>query len=365
MSIHQTKDGRWFVAYRLPGSRAVKRQYFPHGPEGKLAARKWELDRLDQQQGRRAGPMAQLTFYDLTQRYLNAKPLSVNTRKNIIYCLNLHVMPKWGNAEVSQLTMAHLAELDEELSALGRSLGTRNRYRTYCKVICQWGVNNDLISANPFAKFHPDIKREGKAPDLMTESELKAIYTASPPHLQWTIEVMLNTGVRPGPTELFAIKVADIDFARNGVWVKRGKTHSKASLLPLRPEFMDKIRQLLDREPKRQYLIEYEGRPVGSLKTTWAGALKRAGITRRLRLYDLRHWYASNLLSGGADIKAASELMGHASPNTTLNTYYHLMDRQKRAALDHLSVPDLAIRAGCQSAGTDQSTNKPSDKPEG
>ena len=347
MSVHQTKDGRWFVAYRLPGDRAVKRQYFPRGQEGKIAAKKWEADRLDSGSRQPSpGPTAPITFYELSQRYLNTRPLSAGTRRSIVYCLNLRIIPKWGNVEVSRLTMTHLAELDEELAALGRSLGTRNRYRTYCKTICQWGVNNEMISVNPFAKFHPDIKREGKAPDLMTESELKAIYAAAPPHLQWAIEVMLNTGVRPGATELFAIKMADIDFARNGLWIGRRKTNSKQSLLPLRPEFMEKLRDLLNREPKREYLIEYEGRQIGTLKTAWAGALKRAGITRRLRLYDLRHWYASTLLSGGADIKAASELLGHASPNTTLSTYYHLMDRQKRAALAHLSVPCLDASEG-------------------
>jgi integrase len=345
MSIHQTPDGRWFVAYRLKGDRAVKREYFPRGPEGKVAAKKWEADWLEARSARPGpAPTDHFTFYELSQRYLNSRPLSPQNRRNILLVLNLYVIPKWGNVEVSQLTMAHLAELDAELAALGRSMSTRNRYRSYCKIICQWGVNNDMAALNPFAKYRPETKKEGKAPDLMTEEELRAIYNASPPHLQWVIEVMMNTGVRPGRTELFAIKIADVDFARGGVWIGRSKTKSKQSLLPLRPEFLDKIRAMLDNEPSRRYLVEYEGRQIGSLKTTWANTLKRAGITRRLRPYDLRHWYASTLLSGGADIKAASELMGHSSPNTTLRTYYHLMERQKREALNHLTVPDLSAK---------------------
>jgi integrase len=237
--------------------------------------------------------------------------------------------------------MAHLSELDESLVKLGRTLATRNRIRACCKTICSWGVDNDLIQVNPFSRFRPETKKEGRAPDLMTEDELKAIYAAAPEHLKWAIEVMTNTGVRPGETELFALKMADVDFAAGGVWVARSKTNSPKALLPLKPEFLAKVRALVEAEPGRTWLVEYGGRQVKSLKTAWWATLRRAGITRRLRPYDLRHWYGSSLLRGGADLKAVSELMGHSSPNLTLSTYYHLVEGQKRAALEHLQVPAL------------------------
>ena len=238
--------------------------------------------------------------------------------------------------------MSHLAELDATLTRKGRILATRNRYRAYCKAICQWGLNNDLSANNPFQRFRPEVSKEGKAPDLITEEELKAVYQSAPPHLQWTIEVMMNTGVRPGPTELFALKMSDVDQTLGGIWVTRHKTHDERALLPLRPEFLEKIQNLKDAEPQRLYLIEFEGQPIQSLKRSWHSALRRAGITRSLRLYDLRHWYASQLLSSGADLKATSQLLGHASPSTTMNTYYHLLENQKRTALGHLTVPDLS-----------------------
>lgn len=344
MSIHQTKDGRWFAAYRLKDSKDVKRKYFGRGQEGRLAAQRWEADFLTKRDQCPA-PMVEtstITFFELAQKYLTARPLAESTYRSLVYSLNLRVLPLWGNLPVAKLTMANLNEVDESLVAAGCSLATRNRYGAYCKAICQWGVNNDLISENPFLKFRPDIKRENKAPDLITEDELKAIFKSAAPHLQWAIEVMINTGVRPGKTELLALKMQDIDFEKNGIWLRRQKTHEKkASLLPLRPEFMDRLHDLADSEPSRQFLVEYKGNPMGSLKTAWGHALKRAGITRRLRLYDLRHWYASTLLSGGADIKAASELMGHSSPALTLKTYYHLVENQKRQALNHLTIPSL------------------------
>jgi len=344
MSVHQRKrDGRWFVAYRERGARAVKRKYFGLGPEARIAAKKWEAEFLATA-GRPANPspaQEAMTFSDLAQKFLDARPLTPRSRECFLSYLNTHVVPVFGDRLVSGLTMADLAAVDETMTKKGRALATRNRVRSYCKTICQWGFNNDLTAANPFRKFRPDIKREGKAPDLITEDELQAIYSAAAPHMKWAIEVMLNTGVRPGITELFSLKMSDIDFASGGIWVTRRKTDSPRALLPLRPEFLAKLRDMAKVEPTREYVIEFEGLPVKRLQTAWEAALKRAGITRRLRLYDLRHWYATTLLRSGADIKAASELMGHSSPNLTLATYYHLLEGQKREALTGLKVPNL------------------------
>ena len=343
MSVHQTTDGRWFAAYRQPGGRAVKRKYFGRGQEGKVAAKRWEAEylALAGQPIRKAPGRPDLTFAELAQKYLDARPLTPRSRENIMGYLNLHVMPLFGDQPVASLTMADLAAVDEALTKRGRAQATRNRVRSYCKTVCQWGFNNDLTAANPFARFRPDKKKEGRAPDLVTENELRSIYAAAMPHLQWTIEVMLNTGVRPGPSELFSLKMSDVDFSAGGLWVTRRKTNSPRSLLPLRPEFLARLRVMAENEPGRVWLIEYQGRPVKKLQTAWEAALRRSGIGRRLRLYDLRHWYASALLRGGADIKAASELMGHASPNLTLSTYYHILEGQKRGALDGLKVPEL------------------------
>ena len=352
MSVHQRKDGRWIVAYRQPGERAVKHKYFGRGVEGKIAAKRWEAEYLAMagQPNPKAPERPEITFAELAQKYLDSRPLAANTRKNMLYAFNSHVMPRWGDDKVSSLTMANLAVVDEALAALGRSMATRNRVRVYCRAVCQWGEDNELIQVNPFRRFRPETKKEGRAPDLITEEELAAIFAAAPEHLKWTLEVMMNTGVRPGPSELFSFKMADVDFKAEGIWLTRRKTNTPRSLLPLRPEFLAKLQALAEADPGRAWLIEYEGRQVTTIKTTWKNTLRRAGLSRRLRPYDLRHWYATRLLTGGADLKATSELMGHASPRTTLATYYHLLEGQKRAALDHLRVPDLAA-------------DKPFDKP--
>jgi len=92
-------------------------------------------------------------------------------------------------------------------------------------------------------------------------------------------------------------------------------------------------------EAKSVYIIEFQGRPVKCLRSSFKAALKKAGITYPVRLYDIRHLFASVMLSKGADLAAVSGLMGHSSIQQTANTYYELMAGEKKRAI--ATLPSL------------------------
>jgi integrase len=90
-------------------------------------------------------------------------------------------------------------------------------------------------------------------------------------------------------------------------------------------------------------MINYNGQHIKSIKTAWRKSLKRAGITRRIRPYDLRHAFATEALAAGADIRTIAELTGHADVAMVLRHYQHVLDRQKQAVVN--LIPDLPICA--------------------
>lgn len=63
-----------------------------------------------------------------------------------------------------------------------------------------------------------------------------------------------------------------------------------------------------------QHVIHYKGKPIASIKTAWISTLHKAGITRRIRPYDLRHAFATELIAAGVDIGTVAKLMGHSTP---------------------------------------------------
>jgi integrase len=75
---------------------------------------------------------------------------------------------------------------------------------------------------------------------------------------------------------------------------------------------------------------------VVELKRSWRRLCKAAGITG-LRIHDLRHSFASQLVSGGASLPLIGALLGHWNPSTTAR-YSHLLDDPQRAAVEKVGA---------------------------
>jgi integrase len=82
----------------------------------------------------------------------------------------------------------------------------------------------------------------------------------------------------------------------------------------------------------------------------WARALRRSKL-QRIRFHDLRHTYASLLIAQGAHPKYIQARLGHASIQTTLDRYGHLMpDAAEARKLDRLVFGAEPRPAGAEGA---------------
>lgn len=79
----------------------------------------------------------------------------------------------------------------------------------------------------------------------------------------------------------------------------------------------------------------------------WRRAKSSASVDEVLTTHDLRHFFASALIAGGASVKQIQAVLGHANAMITLRTYAHLWpgdDDRTRSVMD--TTLDV-LRTGC------------------
>ncbi len=64
--------------------------------------------------------------------------------------------------------------------------------------------------------------------------------------------------------------------------------------------------------------------------------VQREADLHDVRIHDLRHTFASLLVSGGASLEIIGRLLGHTQMQTT-QRYAHLMDSPLRAGVDSVA----------------------------
>ena len=108
------------------------------------------------------------------------------------------------------------------------------------------------------------------------------------------------------------------------------------------------VRQLLSRIQEGQADETFVFPDVRDPKRHWARLIKAAGI-ENLRIHDLRHSFASHLVSGGASLSLIGSMLGHSNPATTAQ-YSHMHSSPEREAAEK-------IGASIESAGRDVPDN--------
>jgi integrase len=53
---------------------------------------------------------------------------------------------------------------------------------------------------------------------------------------------------------------------------------------------------------------------------------------KTVKLHDLRHFTATQLIGAGVDIRTVAGRLGHADPSVTLRVYSHALEERDRAA---------------------------------
>ncbi|MCB2147613.1 MAG: tyrosine-type recombinase/integrase [Deltaproteobacteria bacterium] len=348
MSIHQKKDGRWFVRIRDKESRRLIDKYFGRGIEAERQARDYN-ESLGLREWTRRTPKQQSPYFvELVNAYTSAKTGQIQpvSMQNLLYKLTGVILPTLGQeTQAMNITAARLDKYVNKRLKTGVKRTTVHRELSDIRAILNWSVKRGYITRNPAAGFEMP-ERDDDIISPPTIEELNAIMANALPHLTRALALSYYTGLRPGG-ELYRISWNDLDCSNASLLVISAKKRGKPSRrVPIHQEFFGSLKRWYHEDidaglPDEMAIVNFNGQPVRSLKKAFNSAKAAAGITRRLRPYDLRHAFASSILAEGGDLKSTSEMLGHSRTGTTLRIYQHTNPTMHRAAVQHL--PRLTI----------------------
>ncbi len=341
MSVHQLKDGRWIC--RHPKGKDPERpeaiaRYFGRDEAGRQAAHAFN-DALGFTTRQGCAKQHSPSFAELVNAYTLARKDTLARSSFENFCIKMEkiILPEIGD------TMAHAitpTRLDAYVSARAMSvkLTTIHRELSDIRAVLRWAVSRHLISSNPMEWFAMP-KRDDARIQPPTKAEFDAILACAVPHLKRAMLISYHTGLRPGKEELLCLTWEAVDFIGKTLMViSADKGGLPVRMVPLNKIILAHLQLWYDEDEKKgmRYLVHYNGGKVDKVEKAWLAAKRRARVTRRLRMYDLRHAFITTLLERGADLKSVSEIAGHASPDMTMTIYQHVSSELKRKAVELL-----------------------------
>jgi integrase len=265
--------------------------------------------------------------------------------------LDKHVRPFFGNhTKVAEVTLDdHIDPLHRKISKAGY-LRRANTVVAVCSKMFSLAVRWGMRDTNPCKGIerHAETKRKRYVQGEELARLLEALDQHRDQSTATIFRMLLLTGARRG--EVLTMRWADLDLEA-GRWTKpaattKQRTEHEIPLSAPARQLLSEIRSA--QTGKGRVLGEFVFPGNGSsehivcLQRAWANITKAAGITG-LRVHDLRHSFASQLVSGGASLPLIGALLGHTQASTTLR-YSHLFDDPQRAAVEKVGAALAAAR---------------------
>lgn len=310
--------------------------YFPESPSAETfkPERKWVTigDLL----------RAQLSMYG--QQVTNGS-MSSSTLLGYTKIINGKLIPKWGDTAVTDISPSMLREW---IGQMGVTAKTARNVLSPLRSVLDDAMNDDLIEFNPLDRvalsklIRQTSKKSEYDVDPFDADETAALLKHARPDERSFIQFWLQTGLRPG--EIIALPWSNIDWvhskARIDTNIVTGIVDGKQTQVEKPPKTAAGIRDVelsslalsALREQKsvsflssiRVWTNPRNGEPwsIDSQirKTLWEPLCKRSGVRYR-NPYQLRHTYASTLLTLGCNPFWLANQMGHEDVEMVFKIY--------------------------------------------
>jgi len=245
----------------------------------------------------------------------------------------------------------------------GKGLSPRsiNKQLVLSRMIFNRAIVLGYLQMNP-AQYVDRVREPHKEMPFSLPREIRAFLAVLPEEHRTLFIMAILTGLRQA--EIFGLRWSDYDHVRSLLFVR---PHLQSGIRFHGNQTAGSRRSVVVSPVLQNHLMNTEettGRSASLIFTNKAGnpvngqnlvtrvfhpALKNAGV-KRIRFHDLRHTYATLMISAGCNIKVLQRQMGHSSIQTTLDTYAHLLPEAAEGVASRLDevVFEEGIRPALQ-----------------
>jgi len=248
-----------------------------------------------------------------------------------------HLLPTFGRIPIRKLTPAFIRQWISQLKLTTKAV---KNILTPLRAVLSEAVNDDIIEKNPLDRIvlrkllNKETSKTDYVPDPFDRKEIQALLAHAEGQVKHLIQLGFFTGLRP--SELIALEWGDIDWVNGIVHISRAvvarqekTTKTKAGkrdilLLPPALEALQAQKAYTFLEGKRVFHNPSHNKPWvcdNQLREChWRRLFRLSGVRYR-NPYQMRHTYASMLLSAGENMLWIAKQMGHRDTEMIIKTY--------------------------------------------
>jgi integrase len=139
------------------------------------------------------------------------------------------------------------------------------------------------------------------------------------PHVRLFVEIALGTGARSGA--ILAIPWGNVDLGHRRIGFGGSERQkSRARFVPINETLHEALKEAKE-AAMTDYVIEWAGEPVKSIKRGFREAVRRAGLDKTVTPHVLRHTAASWMAESGIPMSEIAAVLGHRDSRTTERVY--------------------------------------------
>ncbi len=325
MNLHKRDNGVWYVIYR-EGDKQI-----------------WKsLSTKDKTQAKRL-------FNQFKKMYLQGKITKLEDKvENILLSTFIDDFLAYAETKEDNTYLSYKFALKKLQNFIHKDLPLKkinnkiiDDYTSYCLKLLKnkpVTVNKDLrqlkaafnkaidweyLRKNPIKRF---LHQDKTPPRCLSIKEIQILFAGvKSAKYAFFLKIALLTGMRR--MEILNLTWKDINFENDTIFIEKSKVH-KSRFIPISPE----LKPILEKHKGTGKLFNWQPDTVTHY---FMDLTKKTGI--KCRLHDLRHSFATHLLSSGANIKVVQEILGHSNITTTM-IYTHALEEEKKSAVNNLKL---------------------------